>query len=163
MADKNWIQKLMTRLGAPAGASISADVAANLVSLTKKWEEVLPASVFDLAVIPTTLAAPPPTPTAANTVVKIDAVADYTFSLRDLIISTTSFGTGTKLTFSLWKMVNGVLTDVDDVEVSVLGIQNMMDIFGLQEVVSDAIYVTVVVDAGATGACEGTYQYAKAK
>ncbi|MBA7679753.1 hypothetical protein ES703_88056 [subsurface metagenome] len=51
-------------------------------------------------------------------------------------------------------------------EVSDLGIQNLMDLFGLQEVHADGIWVTVVTDATdepGDAACEGSYRYAEAR
>jgi hypothetical protein len=157
----NWIKKIFDRIGAPTGASIAADIAA--ISGVNSFQEVIPASVFSLAAIPTTLVSPPPAPTAANKVVTIDAVADTTFCLRSLFVNVTSFGTGTTLTFSLWAVVNAVLSEIDTSTVSALGYQNLMDLFGLQEVCSSAIYVTVIGNVGNTGACSGTYQYASAK
>ena len=52
-----------------------------------------------------------------------------------------------------------------EVDVASLGIQNMVDIFGLQEVHGDGIWITVQSDAtpgSDDAACEGTYRWAKA-
>jgi len=80
-------------------------------------------------------------------------------------VNVTSFGTaGTKLTFGLWVLLNGVVTQVDSVEVATLGIQNLADIFGLQEVHANGIWVTVLTDSvSADAACSGTFNYAGAK
>jgi len=162
----NWIQRLLTRMGSPAGASISADIAdvkADIaaLALSQGYQEQVGVD-FDLDAIPTTLASPPPAPTAANTVFAIGPVADTVYALRSLWVSITSFGaTGTQMTFSLWTYVNAVVTEVDSVDVKVLGLQNLTDLFGLAEVHSEGIWITAKIDAGtATGACEGTVRYA---
>ena len=131
------------------------------------YQEQIPDVDFDLAVIDDDLTAPPPNADAENSVVDIDENAGDTFVLRSLWVKITSFGTtgGTKLTFSLWTLVKGVVTEVDSVDVSDLGIQNLMDLFGLQEVHADGIWITVVTDATdepGDAACEGTYRWAKA-
>ncbi|GAH19952.1 unnamed protein product, partial [marine sediment metagenome] len=87
--------------------------------------------------------------------------------LRSLWVNITSLGyEGTKLTFKLWVPLNGVVTEVDSVEVALLGIQNLMDLFGLPEVHADGIWVTVqtdsVVEPG-DAACSGTFRWAEAK
>lgn len=128
------------------------------------YVEVIPNIVFDLSAIDDILTADPPSADVENSVVDIDEVANKTFVLRSLVINTTSFGTaGTKLTYKLWTMVNNVVTMVDSTEVSVLGMQNLMDLFGLPEVYADGVWVTVQAEAGISdGACEGTYGYAQA-
>ncbi|GAI73904.1 unnamed protein product, partial [marine sediment metagenome] len=58
------------------------------------------------------------------------------------------------------------VTKVDEVDVSTLGIQNLMDLFGLPEVHADGIWITVVTDATdepGDAACEGSYRYAEAR
>jgi len=52
---------------------------------------------------------------------------------------------------------------VTSVDVSTLGIQNLMDLFGLPEVHGDGIWITAQTDVGTTGACSGTYRYAEAR
>lgn len=126
------------------------------------YQEQIPDTDFSLNAIDDTLASDPPNADAENSVVDIDAEAGSTFVLRSLWVSVTSFGTGTKLTFKLWVPVNGAITNVDSVDISAIGIQNMVDIFGLQEIHADSIYITVQTDTGSTGACEGSYRYAKA-
>ncbi|GAJ09618.1 unnamed protein product, partial [marine sediment metagenome] len=133
------------------------------------YQEQIPDTDFALALIDDELTADPPNADAENSVVDIDAIADpaTTFVLRSLWVNITSFGTtgGTKLTFSLWIPINGVITEVDSVEVSSLGIQNLMDLFTLQEVHADSIHITVVTDATdepGNAACSGTWKYAKA-
>jgi hypothetical protein len=230
----NWFQKIFSRVGAPAGASLAADVAAikgetaTIVAVTNAlpeagalttigaaaaaaelaaeavqaaqadqaleatltemkgatWsietleaiynaivaisgagaalQEQTPNTDFALAAVDNTLTNPPPAADAANSILALPEVADTTYALRSLFANVTSFGTGTKVTFKLWTMLNNVVTMVDSVDVADLGIQNLMDIFGLPEVHADGIWVTVQTDAGNTGACSGTYCYAKA-
>jgi len=70
---------------------------------------------------------------------------------------------GAKLIFKLWTMLNTAVTMVDSVDVTATGIQNLVDIFGLQEVHADGIWITVLTDsASADAACSGTWKYAKA-
>jgi len=126
------------------------------------YQEQIPDTDFSLAAIDNTLTADPPNADAENSVVDIDAVAGSTFVLRSLFVNITSFGTGTKLTFGLWVPVDGAITEVDTVDVTATGFQNLADIFGLQEVHADSIHITVITDVGNTGACSGTYRYAKA-
>jgi len=127
--------------------------------------ENIPSPDFALVAIDNVLTNPPPTPDAANTIVEIDERPNRTHVLRSLWVDVTDFGTaGTKLTFSLWTILGGAPVEVDIVDVAVLGIQNLMDLFGLPEIFSDAIYITVITDsAGADAACSGTYNYAEAK
>ena len=126
------------------------------------YQEQIPDADFALAAIDTILTANPPAADAENSVVDIDQVAGSTFVLRSIWINVTSFGTGAKLIFKLWTLVNAVVTMVDSVDVVSLGIQNLVDIFGLQEVHADGIWITVQTDVGTTGACSGTYRYAQA-
>ncbi|MDO9581253.1 MAG: hypothetical protein Q7J06_11955, partial [Bacteroidales bacterium] len=125
-----------------------------------QYLEQIPDTDFALAAIDTTLTANPPAADAENSVVDIDQVGGSTFVLRSLWVNVTSFGTGAKLIFKLWTMLNAVVTMVDSVDVAALGIQNLVDIFGLQEVHADGIWITVQTDVGTTGACSGTYRYA---
>jgi len=131
--------------------------------VVQSYQEQIPDTDFALAAIDNVLTVNPPNADAENSVVDIDQVADSTFVLRSLWVNVTSFGTGTQLTFELWVLLNGVVTSVDSIVVNVLGIQNLVDIFGLQEVHADGIWITVITDAGNTGACSGTYRYAEAK
>ncbi len=130
------------------------------------YMEQIPDTDFDLVAIPEDLATDPPDAPAANSVVDIDVNAGDTFVLRSLFVKINSFGTGgNKLIFKLWTLLNTAITMVDEVDVTSLGIQNLMDIFGLQEVHGDGIWITVQSDAtpGSDDAdCEGTYRWAKA-
>lgn len=131
------------------------------------YQEQIPDTDFSLALIDDELTADPPSADAENSVVDIDQNAGDTFVLRSLLVDITSFGTtgGTKLTFALWGLVNGVVKKVDEVDVSSLGLQNLMDLFGIQEVHADAIWITVLTDATdepGDAACEGTFKWAKA-
>lgn len=131
------------------------------------YMEQIPDTDFSLAAIINTLVTDPPGAPAVNSVVDIDQVGGSTFVLRSIWVNITSFGTtgGTKLTFKLWTMLNTAVTMVDSVDVSVLGIQNLADIFGLQEVHADGIWITVQTDATddpGDAACSGTYRYAQA-
>lgn len=129
------------------------------------YVEQIPDSDFALAAIDNALGSDPPAADAENSIVDIDQVANSTFTLRSLWVNVTSFGTaGTKLTFQLWVLINGAVTSVDSVDVAVLGIQSLVDLFGLQEVHADGIWITVITDsAGADAACSGTFRYAEAK
>jgi len=127
------------------------------------YVENIPDTDFALAAIDTILTNPPPAADAENRIVDLDAKNKTTYALRSLWVNVTDFGTGTLLTFQLWTLVNGVVTSVDSVPVAVLGIQNLMDIFGLPEVHANGIWITVITDVGNTGACSGTFNYAEAK
>lgn len=141
--------------------------AIDAIAGVNSYQEQIPDTDFSLAVIDNVLTADPPGADAENSVVDIDQNAGDTFVLRNLLVDITSFGTtgGTKLTFALWSLVNGIVKKVDEVAVSVLGIQNLMDLFGLPEVHADGIWITVLTDATdepGDAACEGTWKYAKA-
>lgn len=138
------------------------------VQLKRVYQEDIPGTDFDLAVIDDTLTTDPPSADAENSIVDLDQRVNLSYVLRSLWVNTTSFGTtgGTKLTFALWVLLNGTVTMVDEVEVTALGIQNLMDLFGLPEVHADGIWITVVTDATdepGDAACEGTYRYAEAR
>ncbi len=137
--------------------------AEGLISVKRVYEEQIPDTDFSLAAIDTTLDADPPSADAENSVVDIDQKVNKSFALRSLWVNITSFGDGATMTFQLWVLLNGVVTSVDSVVISSTGIQNLMDIFGLQEVHADGIWITAIVDVGSTGACSGTYRYAEAK
>lgn len=136
------------------------------VAASQRYREQIPDTDFDLTAITEDLASDPPGAPAANSVVDIGVNAGDTFVLRSLFVKINSFGTGgNKLTFKLWTLLNTAVTMVDEVDVTSLGIQNLADIFGLQEVHGDGIWITVQSDAtpGSDDAdCEGTYKWAKA-
>lgn len=134
-----------------------------VVQVKRVYQEQIPDSDFTLAAIDTVLTNPPPSADAENSIIDIDQKHNRTFVLRSLWVNITSWGTGAQMTFQLWVLVNGVVTSVDSIVVNALGIQNLMDLFGLPEVHADGIWVTVIVDVGNTGACSGTYRYAEAK
>jgi len=135
------------------------------VQLKRVPQEQIPDTDFALAAIDDTLTADPPSADAENSIVDLDQRVNLTYVLRSLWVNVTSFGTaGTQLTFQLWVLLNGSVTSVDSVVVDALGIQNLMDIFGLQEVHADGIWITVITDSGsADAACSGTYRYAEAR
>jgi len=143
---------------------VAIKAAIDAIAGVNSYQEQIPDTDFNLAAIDDTLTADPPNADAENSVVDIDENAGDTFALRSLWANITSFGTaGTKLTFGLWVLVNAVVTQVDSVDVTDLGIQNLMDLFGLQEVHADGIWITVLTDSGsADAACSGTWKYAKA-
>jgi len=143
-------------------------VAEVVVTPKRVYQEAIPDTDFDLALIDDALTADPPSADAENSIVDLDQRTNQTRVLRSLWVNTTSFGTtdGTKLTYALWVLLNGTVTKVDEVEVSALGIQNLMDLFGLPEVHADGIWITVVTDATdepGDAACEGSYRYAEAR
>ena len=133
------------------------------ITIKRTYQEDIPDTDFSLAAIDIAHTVDPPACDAENSVVDIDQKQNRTFVLRSLWVNVTNFGGGTTLTFELWVLINGVGTSVDSVVVNVLGIQNLMDLFGLQEVHADGIWVTVIVDVGTTGACSGTFRYAEAR
>ena len=133
------------------------------VQLKRAYQEQIPDTDFELAAIDTTLTADPPSADTANSIVDLDQRVNLTYVLRSLWVDVTSFGTGTQMTFQLWVLLNETVTSVDSVVVNALGIQNLMDIFGLPEVHADGIWITAIVDVGDTGACEGSYRYAEAR
>ena len=138
-----------------------------IVQLKRVYQEQIDDTDFSLAVIDDTLTNPPPSADAENSIVDIGQKHNRAFVLRSLWVDVTDFGTaGTKLTFKLWVMVNTAVTEVDSVDVAGLGIQNLMDLFGLPEVHADGIWLTVQTDSDASpgdAACEGTFRYAEAK
>ncbi|GAH89026.1 unnamed protein product, partial [marine sediment metagenome] len=133
------------------------------VQLKRAYQEQIPATDFELTAIDAALGSDPPSADAVNSIVDLDERVNLTYVLRSFWVNVTSFGTGTEMTFQLWVLLNGTVTSVDSVVVSALGIQNLMDIFGLPEVHADGIWITAIVDAGDTGACEGTYRFAEAR
>jgi len=134
-----------------------------IVQLKRVYQEQIPDTDFALAAIDVALTSDPPSADAENSIVDLDQRVNLTYVLRSLWINTTAFGGGTKITYKLWTMLNTSVTMVASVDVAVLGIQNLMDLFGLPEVHSDGIWVTAQTDAGATAACSGTYRYAEAR
>jgi len=136
-----------------------------VVTPKRVYQEDIPGTDFALAAIDTIITNAPPSAALdnENTVVEIPLRQNKTFVLRSLWVDVTDFGGGTQLTFQLWVPLNGTVTSVDSVVVNTLGIQNLMDIFGLPEVHADGIWITVITDAGATGACSGTFRYAESK
>lgn len=150
--------------GWSAETLVAIKAAIDAIGASQAYQEQIPDTDFALAAIDDTLTASPPSADAENKVVDIDQNTGDTFVLRSLWVNITSLGTaGTKLIFKLWVMLNMAVTKVDEVEISSLGIQNLMDIFGLPEVHADGIWVTVQTDsASGDAACSGTYRYAKA-
>ncbi len=134
-----------------------------VVTPKRVYQEDIPDTDFSLAAIDTVLTSDPPAADAENSIVDIDQKQNKSFVLRSLWVNITNWGTGAQMTFELWVLINGAVTSVDSVVVNVLGIQNLMDLFGLPEVHADGIWVTVIVDVGNTGACSGTFRYAEAK
>ncbi len=134
-----------------------------VVTPKRVYQESIPDTDFSLAAIDTVLTSDPPAADAENSIVDIDQKQNRAFVLRSLWVNVTDFGTGAQLTFELWVLLNGVVTSVDSVVVNALGIQNLVDIFGLQEVHADGIWITAITDVGNTGACSGTFRYAEAK
>ena len=134
-----------------------------LIQVKRSYQEQIPDTDFSLAAIDTALGSDPPSADAVNSVVDLDQRVNLTYVLRSLWVNVTDFGTGTTMTFQLWVLLNGSVTSVDSVVVDALGIQNLMDIFGLPEVHADGIWITAIVDAGNTGACSGSFRYAEAR
>ncbi|MBA7531727.1 hypothetical protein ES705_23948 [subsurface metagenome] len=133
------------------------------VQLKRVPQEKIPDSDFNLAAIDAILTVDPPSADLANSIVDLDERVNLTYVLRSLWVNVTSFGTGAKLVFKLWTLINESVVEVDSVDVAVTGIQNLMDLFGLPEVHADGIWITVQTDGGETGACSGTYRYAEAR
>ena len=132
------------------------------LSTAGTYLEQIPDTDISLAAIDATLTADPPAADAANKVVDIDVSSGKTYVLRSLLINITSLGAASKLTFKLWTMLGTAVTQVDSVDVSATGIQNLFDLFGVQEVFGDGIWVTVQSDTGSDAALVGTYKYAQA-
>ncbi len=137
--------------------------AEGLIQVKRTYQEQIPDSDFALAAIDAALTADPPSADAENSIVDLDQRVNLTYVLRNLWVNTTAFGAGTLITYKLWTLLNTSVTMVAEVDVAVLGIQNLIDLFGVQEVHGDGIWVTAETDAGATGACSGTYRYAEAR
>ena len=133
------------------------------VQLKRVYQEQIPDTDFSLAAIDVDLTSDPPAADAENSVIDLDQRVNLTYVLRSLVVNTTAFGDGAKITYKLWTMLNTSVVMVASVDVSTLGIQNLMDLFGLPEVHGDGIWVTAQTDVGATAACSGTYRYAEAR
>ncbi|MBA7620066.1 hypothetical protein ES703_27409 [subsurface metagenome] len=133
------------------------------VQLKRVPQEQIPATDFSLAAIDVDLTSDPPSADTENSIVDLDQRVNLTYVLRSLWINTTAFGDGSQMRYGLWTMLNGSVAKVASVDVSTLGIQNLMDLFGLPEVHGDGIWVTAQTDVGATAACSGTYRYAEAR
>jgi len=138
-------------------------VAEVVVTPKRVYQEDIPDTDFSKTAIDTTLTTDPPSADAENSIVDLDQRTNRTYVLRSLWVNTTSFGGGTEITYKLWTMLNTSVVEVASVVVSTLGIQNLMDLFGLPEVYGDGVWVTAQTDAGSTGACSGTYRYAEAR
>lgn len=134
-----------------------------VINIKRTYQEAIPDVEFSKTAIDTTLTADPPSADKDNSIVDLDVKTNLRYVLRSLWVNTTSFGTGAKITYKLWTLLNGAVTMVKEVDVAALGIQNLTDIFGLHEVHGDGIWVTAQTDVGNTGACSGTYCYAKAR
>ncbi len=133
------------------------------VNVKRTYQESIPDVEFSKSAIDTTLSSNPPSADSANSIVDLDVKTNLRYVLRSLWINTTSFGTGAKITYKLWTLLNAVVTKVVEVDVAVLGIQSLPDLFGLQEVHGDGVWITAQTDVGNTGACSGTYCYAEAR
>ncbi len=134
------------------------------VTVTPKrvYQEQIPDTAISISP-DDTLTNPPPNADAANSVVDIDKKTNRTFVLRSLFINISALGGGTAtMTFKLWVDIGGTPTEVDSVDVTSTGYQNLMDLFGLPEVHADSIHITATVNA-ATGTIAGIYRYAEAK
>jgi len=133
-----------------------------VVTPKRVYQEQIPDTGFDIAP-DVDLTVSPPSADAENSVVDIDKKQNRTFVLRSLWVNITNLGGGTEtMTFKLWVDIGGTATQVDSVDVTSTGYQNLVDIFGLQEVHADSIHITAQVNAG-TGACAGIWRYAEAK
>ena len=118
------------------------------VQVKRVYQEDIPDTDFELDAIDDVLTNPPPSADVENSIVDIDQKQNRTFVLRSLWVDITSLGfEGTKLTFKLWVPLNGTVTMVDSVEVAATGIKNLVDLFGLQEVHADGIFITVETDS----------------
>lgn len=133
-----------------------------IVTAKRVYQEQIPDTGFSISP-DTTLTSDPPSADSENSVVDIDRKQNRSFVLRSLWVNITDLGGGTAImTFKLWVDIGGTATQVDSRDVTSTGYQNLVDIFGLQEVHADSIHITAQVNAG-TGACAGIYRYAEAK
>lgn len=132
-----------------------------VVTPKRVYQEDIPDTDFSLEAVDATLTANPPSADAENSVVDIDQKQNRTFVLRSLWVNVTNLG-GTKMTFKLWVPLNGTVTEVASKDVSATGISNLVDLFALQEIHADGIWITAQTDSG-TGACSGSYRYAQAR
>lgn len=133
-----------------------------VVNAKRVYQEQIPDTAISISP-DDTLTNPPPNADAANSVVDIDKKTNRTFVLRSLFINISALGGGTAtMTFKLWVDIGGTPTEVDSVDVTSTGYQNLMDLFGLLEVHADSIHITATVNAD-TGTIAGIYRYAEAK
>jgi len=132
------------------------------VNVKRVYQEQIPDTAISISP-DATLSNDPPSADAANSVVDIDKKQNRTVVLRSLFINISALGGGTAtMTFKLWVDIGGTATQVDSVDVTSTGYQNLVDIFGLQEVHADSIHITAQVNAG-TGTVAGIYRYAEAR
>ncbi|KKL63928.1 hypothetical protein LCGC14_2170170, partial [marine sediment metagenome] len=134
-----------------------------VVTPKRVFQEQIPDTGFSRAAVDTTLSSDPPSADTANSVVDLDKKPNRTFVLRSLWVNITDLGGGTNtMTFKLWIDIGGTATEVDSVDVTSTGYQNLMDLFAIPEIYADSIHVTAQVNA-TTGACAGIYRYAEAR
>ncbi|GAI27223.1 unnamed protein product, partial [marine sediment metagenome] len=112
-----------------------------------------------------TLSNNPPIADAANSVVDIDKKTSRTFVLRSLFINISDLGGGTEtMTFKLWVDIGDTPTEVDSVDVTSTGYQNLMDLFGLPEVHAGQLFsVTRASDSPSPVMVSVTLPYRLAK
>jgi len=131
------------------------------VNVKRSYQEQIPDTAISIS--PDTTTADPPSADSENSVVDIAKKQNRAFVLRSLFINISALGGGTNtMTFKLWIDIGGTPTEVDSVDVTSTGYQNLMDLFGLPEVHADSIHITATVNAD-TGAIAGIFRYAEAK
>jgi len=145
---------IWNRIGAPAGASISADIAAVLATITGTT------GIFheqaDVAVNITAI-------NGAETDVFDLNVANTRYIVRSLRLKCADPGANT-VTVRLYKLVNDVSLQVDSFDITAANFatyHSLMDMFGLPHLAGDDLQVTVRASAGGPYAVTGQYSHGK--
>lgn len=142
-------------------------------SLMRAWKCVIPNIDVPLAAIDNVLTTDPSAgaPDAENTILDLAIVAGTMYKLEDIIIKVTGYGAGTLVTIRIWELLGGnaranyvnTHSVVVPTDYPITTYLTLVDITGKPCIVGDGIAITVVTDAGNTGALTCTYTYSTAR
>lgn len=138
-------------------------------SLMRAWKINVPHTDVSLAAIDSVLTTDPSAgaPDAENTILDLAITAGTIYKIEDAILKVSSYGTGTKIIIRLWELLNGTTraayVNSKTVEIptnyQLTTYLNLMDMFGKPTIVGSGIAITVITDAGNTGALTCSYSY----
>lgn len=148
---------IYARLGAPAGASVSADIAA--IQADMDVQEGVIGIVHDQVDAAVSINA---VNTGETDVLHLNA-ASTRYIVRSLRLKCADPGANT-VTVRLYELINDVLTEVDSYDIDSTNYtyyHSLMDMFGLPQLAGDELQVTVRASAGGPYAVTGQYSHAK--